>query len=174
MLQKIKDNLKKAMKLEVMLRKQHRFVGIDVDIIIAQKTVSRAIISMIPSLGLKPSETTDNDIIKLLKKYIRQQKERLLYTHKIITEKDIIDITPSDLKELINAKILESKFDSLEINIAQTYLPAQPTAFEVTNWISENINFSDYKNKMQAMGMIMKHFKGAEGGFIKEILVKYK
>ena len=42
--------------------------GIAYDVVIAQKTVSRAIISMFPEIGKKPAQATDDDTIKLLKK----------------------------------------------------------------------------------------------------------
>ena len=41
---------------------------------------------------------------------------------------------------------------------------------DVKNWIKENIDFSQYKNKMQAMKPIMQHFKGIDGNKVKEIL----
>jgi hypothetical protein len=38
-------------------------------------------------------------------------------------------------------------------------------------WITENIDFSQYKNKMQAMGTIMKHFgKTADGKMVNQVL----
>ena len=44
---------------------------------------------------------------------------------------------------------------------------------EIADWIAENIDFSQFKNKMQAMGTIMKHFgKVADGQQVKEILSK--
>ena len=42
---------------------------------------------------------------------------------------------------------------------------------EIEAWIKENIDFSQYKNSMQAMGIVMKHFgKLADGNIVKEIL----
>jgi hypothetical protein len=41
---------------------------------------------------------------------------------------------------------------------------------DVKNWIKENIDFSQYKNKMQAMKPIMQHFKDIDGNKVKEIL----
>ena len=42
---------------------------------------------------------------------------------------------------------------------------------EIDAWIKENIDFSQYKNSMQAMGTVMKHFeKLADGNIVKEIL----
>ena len=45
------------------------------------------------------------------------------------------------------------------------------TKEEITAWITENIDFSEFNNSMQAMGTIMKHFgKLADGSLVKQIL----
>ncbi len=42
---------------------------------------------------------------------------------------------------------------------------------EVKKWIEQNIDFSQFKNKMQAMGLIMKHFGSlADGNMVRKIL----
>jgi hypothetical protein len=42
---------------------------------------------------------------------------------------------------------------------------------EIEAWIREKIDFSQYKNKMQAIGTIMKHFgKTADGKLVNQIL----
>ena len=45
------------------------------------------------------------------------------------------------------------------------------TKEEIVVWIKENIDFTQFKNPMQAIGPTMKHFgKLADGQFVKEIL----
>jgi hypothetical protein len=45
------------------------------------------------------------------------------------------------------------------------------TREEVVDWIKANIDFSQFKNKMQAMGTIMKHFgKLADGKMVNLVL----
>jgi uncharacterized protein YqeY len=57
------------------------------------------------------------------------------------------------------------------LEILESYLPKMATREEVVDWIKENIDFSQFKNRMQAMGTIMKHFgKLAEGKIVNEIL----
>jgi len=42
---------------------------------------------------------------------------------------------------------------------------------EVLAWINENIDFTEFKSPMQAMGPIMKHFgQLADGNMVKELL----
>lgn len=44
---------------------------------------------------------------------------------------------------------------------------------EIITWINQNVDFSKFKNKMQAMGLIMKHFGAtADGNTVKKILQK--
>jgi len=171
----IKDDLKRAMKNEVDLRKNGVTEGNIYDDTIAQKTVSRAIISMIPDLGKKPDETTDDDIIKLLKKYISQEKERAIYQYGYLKESDIEGKSPSDVKKLVSKTIQElgvALETTNNIMIALKYLPTQATEEDIIKWINENLDLTQFKNKMQAMGPIMKEFKGCDGNFVKSILLK--
>jgi len=47
---------------------------------------------------------------------------------------------------------LGNSLTSPKIEIAQSYLPKQASEEEIISWIKENIEFSNYKNKMQANG----------------------
>jgi uncharacterized protein YqeY len=70
---------------------------------------------------------------------------------------------------------LEAKSEETSeyLEILESYLPKMATREEVVDWIKENIDFSQFKNKMPAMGTIMKHFgKLADGKMVNEILTK--
>ena len=170
----IKHNLKVAMKIEIELRKEGITSGPKFDEAIANKTVSRAIISMIPDLGVKPEETTVDHIYKLLKKYSSNEKERQLYIDKHITEADVEGLSASELKKLVNKKILElgDKLWTLNVLMAESYLPIGATEEDIKDYIRDHIDLSQFKNKMQAMGPIMKAFPGCDGNFVKNILIK--
>jgi uncharacterized protein YqeY len=169
----IRDGLKLHMINEIRLRKEGDMRSGDYTNTITHKTVARAIISMFPEIGKKPADATDDDTIKLLKKYIKNEKERLLYTNKHITESDVNGLNPSQLKTLVLKKFKElgDSLTSVKILIAQEYLPKQATEEEIVEWINENLDLSNYKNKMQAMGPIMAQFKGCDGNFVKSILM---
>ena len=63
------------------------------------------------------------------------------------------------------------KADIKFIEIIHKYLPVPSTKEDIKKWIDENIDFSQYKNKMMAMKPIMQHFAGnADGNVVKEIL----
>lgn len=92
---------------------------------------------------------TDDDVIRILKKLIKSEKELL-------------------------EKKGEGETDSEFIRIIESYLPKMASDDEIKSWIADNVDFSKYKNKMQAMGEIMKHFgSGADGNAVKKILAGF-
>ena len=94
---------------------------------------------------LDKKELSDDEIVKILKKLMKTEKE-----------------------------VLEQKgeaADSEFIKVIEKYLPKMATEEEITAWIHRNIDFSQFKNKMQAMGLIMNHFGAtADGNFVKKII----
>ncbi len=142
---------------------------------VAQKEVSRSIISMLPQIGKKSHQATDEDLLKLVKKYVAQEKERAIYELGHLKEEDVAGKNPSDVKKLVSSKIAElgNSLITEHIKLASFYLPEMVSVEEISNWIADNIDFSQFKNKMQAMKPIMEHFKGAaDGKVVKEILLK--
>lgn len=90
-------------------------------------------------------------------------------------------ILGDDAVEKILKKLVKSEMETLErsgrgtasryIDILESYLPKMASDEEIRKWISEHIDFSNYKNKMQAMKDIMAHFGSrADGSRVKEIL----
>jgi len=94
---------------------------------------------------LDKKELSDDEVVKILKKLMKSEKE-----------------------------VLEKKGDETDsrfIKIIENYLPKMATEADITKWIEQNIDFSEFKNKMQAMGLIMKHFGvTADGNAVKKIL----
>ena len=92
-------------------------------------------------------ELSDDEVIKNLKKLIKSEKE-------LLQQKGETDNSPF-------------------IDVLSRYLPQMVGEAELVAWIKENIDFSQFKSKMQAMGPIMKHFgANADGNTVKEILQK--
>ena len=90
-------------------------------------------------------ELSDDEVIKVLRKLIKSEKE-------------VLDKKGDDS-------------DSEYINIIESYLPKMATDEEIKIWIKQNIDFSQFKSKMQAMGSIMKHFGSlADGNMVRKIL----
>ena len=142
LLKKLKDDLKKAM------------LGKDNQV----RDTIRIIMGEYPSLTVpielesgkkttrvkKPEEITNDDLLGIIRKLVK-------------SEKTVLEIKKKDSSDYLI--ILES------------YLPKMATKEEITVWITENIDFSEFKNSMQAMGTIMKHFgKLADGNLVKQLL----
>ena len=57
------------------------------------------------------------------------------------------------------------------IGVLESYLPQEATDEEIRQWIHDNIDFTAFNNKMQAMKPIMEQFAGrADGNKVKKIL----
>jgi len=88
-----------------------------------------------------------------------------------ITDDDILGIIRGLVKSEKTVLELTKKESSEYIEILSTYLPQMVGREEIEEWIKENIDFSQFKSPMQAMGTVMKHFgKLADGNLVKEIL----
>ena len=94
----------------------------------------------------KPEEITDDDLMNIIRKFVKSEKTVLELKKK----------TASDYLELLNL-----------------YLPKMASSEDIEAWILDNVDFSEFKSPMQAMGNVMKHFgKLADGNQVKAILQK--
>ncbi|MBL0715965.1 MAG: GatB/YqeY domain-containing protein [Desulfosarcina sp.] len=88
---------------------------------------------------------SDEDVIKILKKLYKSEKEVLAR----------------------QGQSASSRF----IEVLDRYLPRMASEAVIEAWIKAHIDFSRYTNRMQAMGDIMRHFGGgADGNRVKAIL----
>ncbi|HMA84222.1 MAG TPA: GatB/YqeY domain-containing protein, partial [Desulfosalsimonadaceae bacterium] len=89
---------------------------------------------------------SDEEVIKIVRKLIKSEQELLEQSG-------------------------QSASDSRYLQILAFYLPQMASDEEIRHWIADNIDFSKYKNKMQAMRDIMAHFgASADGNQVKQIL----
>lgn len=92
----------------------------------------------------KSEEITDDDILNIIRKLVKSEKSVL------------------EFKKENSSGYLE---------MLERYLPQMASEQEIEIWISKNIDLAGYKNPMQAMGPVMKHFgKLADGNLVKLIL----
>jgi uncharacterized protein YqeY len=90
-------------------------------------------------------EIADDDVIKIIKKLIKSEKEVLAQSGGGETNRFI--------------------------EVSESYLPQMATEAQVAEWVRANIDFSQFKNKMQAMGPVMAHFgASADGNLVKKVL----
>lgn len=93
-------------------------------------------------------ELSDEDVVRIVKKLIKSEKE-------VMEKTGVAEPTPF-------------------IRVAERYLPQMATEDEIRAWITANIDFDEYKNKMQAMRPIMQHFGGnADGNLVKKVLANF-
>ncbi len=88
-----------------------------------------------------------------------------------ITNDDVLSIIMGLVKS--EKVVLEYKQEASSpyLEILGLYLPAMADRAAVFAWIEANIDFTQVKSPMQAMGAIMKHFgKAVDGNLVKEIL----
>jgi len=91
-----------------------------------------------------------------------------------ISDDDILGIIKGLVKSEQTVLELKNEGTSEYLEILQSYLPATASRDEIVAWIKANIDFSQYKNKMQAMGPVMKHFgKLADGKQVNHILKEW-
>jgi len=94
---------------------------------------------------LDKKDLSNDEVVKILKKLIKSEKE------------------------MLDKKGVEG--DSEFVKIIENYLPKMATQEEIAKWIEQHVDFSEFKNKMQAMGLIMKHFGAtADGNEVKKLL----
>ncbi|MBF0101282.1 MAG: GatB/YqeY domain-containing protein [Desulfobacterales bacterium] len=108
-----------------------------------KKDTLRVILGELSRLDKK--ELSDDEVVKVLNKMIKSEQETL--------------------------QALGKTGDSEYIKIIESYLPQQATPEEIKVWIQANIDFSSFKDKIQAMKPIMKHFGSrVKGDMVKTIL----
>ncbi|MBT8369779.1 MAG: GatB/YqeY domain-containing protein [Deltaproteobacteria bacterium] len=96
----------------------------------------------------KPEEITDDDIVGIIKGLVK-------------SEQTVLEVTGKETSEYMQ--------------ILRNYLPKMVGREEIIAWIQDYIDFSQYKNKMQAIGPVMKHFgKLADGKQVNQILKEWK
>ena len=88
-----------------------------------------------------------------------------------ITDDDLLGIIQGLVKSEKSVLELQKKESSPYLQVLESYLPKMADTDEVLAWINEHIDFTEYKNPMQAMGPIMKQFgKLADGNMVKGLL----
>jgi uncharacterized protein YqeY len=91
-----------------------------------------------------------------------------------ITDDEIIGVIQGLIKSERMTLELKKEESSAYLRILESYLPQMASREEIQAWIRENVDFSTFKNKMQAVGAVMKHFgKTADGNLVKEIIQEW-
>ncbi|MCF6290471.1 MAG: GatB/YqeY domain-containing protein [Desulfobacterales bacterium] len=88
-----------------------------------------------------------------------------------ISDDDIIGIIRGLVKSEKTVLEIRGRDSSPYLEILEAYLPRMATREEIKAWIEANVDVTQFKNVMQAMGPVMKHFgRQADGRLVKEVL----
>lgn len=118
------------------------------------------------SAAIKAKDPQKKDTLRVIMGEFGRLDKKELSDHE--ATKIMIKLMKSE-KELLEIKGDET--DSEFIRIIENYLPKRASEEEIVRWVEQNIDFSEFKNKMQAMSIIMKHFgASADGNEVKKIL----
>lgn len=89
------------------------------------------------------------------------------YPNKELPDEKVVSIIKKCITSEQSLKVPNPTY----LEVLESYLPAQVTDAEILTWIQSNIDFSQLKNKMQAMKPVMAQFAGrADGNRVKKIL----
>lgn len=92
---------------------------------------------------------------------------------KVLNDEQVVAIIKKLIKSEKELLASAGKSGSDYLTILEGYMPKQASEDEIRSWIAANVDFSDFKNKMQAMRPILAHFGStADGNTVKEILQK--
>ena len=118
--------------------------------------------------AMKARDTDRTGAIRILMGEFARQPVKVLSDDQVIA---IIKKLIKSERELLAAQKQEG---SPFLTIMEEYLPKQATEEEIYDWVKNNIDFSLFGNKVQAMKPIMQHFgSAANGNVVKKVLQKF-
>jgi hypothetical protein len=119
-------------------------------------------------VAMKARDTERTGAIRILMGEFARQPEKVLSDEQVIA---IVKKLIKSERELLAAQKQEG---SPFLTIMEEYLPKQASEQEVYAWVKENIDFSAFGNKMQAMRPVMQHFGSAvDGNVVKKVLQQF-
>jgi uncharacterized protein len=123
------------------------------------------------------NEEMKNNLRVIMGEFSRGDKKQLSDDECIIIMKKIAK-NQYEMLELLKKDERSERIKTLQnitnfLELLHSYLPKMAGNDDVRKWIEDNIDFSKYKNKMQAMRDVMAHFgTTVDGNNVKDILQK--
>ena len=119
-------------------------------------------------VAMKARDTERTGAIRILMGEFARQTEKVLDDEQVIA---IVKKLIKSERELLAAQGNEG---SPFLTIMEGYLPKQASEEEIYAWVEQNIDFSSFASKMQAMKPIMQHFGNTvNGNVVKKVLQKF-
>jgi uncharacterized protein len=95
-------------------------------------------------------------------------------TEKELSDEQVIAIVKKLIKSERELLAAQGRESSPFLTIMEEYLPQAASEEEIRVWIEQNIDFSTFANRMQAMRPIIAHFgSAADGNVVKKILLSF-
>lgn len=93
---------------------------------------------------------------------------------KELSDEQVIAIVKKLIKSERELLAAQGRDSSPFLSIMEEYLPKAASEEEIRTWIEQNIDFSTFANRMQAMRPIIAHFgSAADGNVVKKILLSF-
>ncbi len=120
--------------------------------------------------AMKDGNKNRQSLLKVLVSDINRDPKKDYSDEKVIA---VIQKTIKSLEE--NYRLLNNKKSLDEMKYLEAYLPKKISNDEIVDFLN-SLDFSKFKNKMQAVGLVMKHFPNGSvsGKQVKEIVENYK
>ncbi|MGB3212108.1 MAG: GatB/YqeY domain-containing protein [Desulforhopalus sp.] len=119
-------------------------------------------------VAMKARDTDRTGAIRILMGEFARQPEKTLNDEQVIA---IIKKLIKSERELLAA---QKQDGSPFLTIMEGYLPRQASEEEIYAWVKDNVDFSSFGNKMQAMKPIMQHFgSSVDGNTVKKVLQQF-
>lgn len=108
-------------------------------------------------------------------KRLKGIKDGKVYIGNTLTDEQAIKVINGIIKEEKKLNNILGRQTSAFLELLNSYLPAKIGEEEITEWINYNVDFSQLKNKMQAIGLVKKHFGVAvDGKMVSDIIKNWR
>lgn len=120
---------------------------------------------------LKIATTSNNvqlrDTLKVIVGEMQRQPKKELNDGEVVK---ILKSLQKNEQELIKAT---GQSASSYLTVLSEYIPTELSESDIMKWIGDNVDFSSLKNKMQAVGLVTKHFGPlVDGNVVKKIITE--
>ena len=120
--------------------------------------------------AIKNREDEKRDALKVVISELQRQASKILADDVVLRVLKKLEKSELELLEVMGDK--EAMYVGTPfLKVLRTYIPQLATDAEIMEWIKENVDFSKFKNKMQAVGIVIKHVGAtADGDRVKAIV----
>ena len=116
-------------------------------------------------------DLVDVSMLKVIVGEFQRQEKKVLEDGDVIRILRRLEKSELELLGCLKDPVLV-RSSEIFLRIVRGYIPAMISEAEVEKWIKENIDFSKFKNKMQVVGVVLKHFGSVVDGSKVKLLIQ--